>query len=44
MTSVKLSGRFDEIIANTIILRTVALWEMCHRMFFPRNPNGKIVT
>ena len=34
LTCVKFSGLFDKINENTYILGTVALWEMCHIMFF----------
>ena len=34
LTCVKFSGAFDEIIENTYILRTIALWEIYHRTYF----------
>ena len=38
LTSVKFSDAFDEIIENTYILRTIALWEICHRIYFSYTP------
>ena len=34
LTYVKFSGTFDGIIENTYIMRTIALWEICHRTYF----------
>ena len=32
------------IIENTLIMKIIALWEICHRTYFPGLPTDKMVT